>query len=78
MDANRRVSRERVNGVFFASGPGFWETRPVFWLFVATSSLCLLFDSRALGWSGLSALMLGAWASRRGWRVREARRLGGD
>jgi hypothetical protein len=73
---NKRVSEYRVSGVFFVSGPGFWEARPAFWLFVAVAALSLVFVSRMLGWSGLSVLLLGAWVSRRGWRHREVRRLG--
>lgn len=69
------VSGRRVSGVFFASGPGFWETRPAFWLFVLAAVACLLFVSRVAGWSALALLLAGSRLSKQRWRRRERRRL---
>lgn len=75
METSQRMQEPYPSGVFFASGPGFWEARPVFWLALAAAAACLVLASRMLGWGGLSALLGSLWISRRNWRHRERRRL---
>lgn len=61
--------------VLFASGPGFWVTRPAFWVLVCAALLSLVFVSRLAGWSALGALVLASRVSKARWREREQLRM---